>query len=72
MHYPIPKPGLLPRVRIEQVLPFEIIGSNYAGPLNYESKGKKDLKAYILLSLLFPCSVCRAVYLELVSNISTT
>ena len=33
------------------------------------SKGKKDLKAYILL---FSCSVSRALHLELMANLSTT
>ena len=67
-HYPNPKPGLLPRDRTEQALPFEIVGTDYAGPLYYKSTGKKELKAYILL---FSYSVSRAVHLELVSNLST-
>ena len=67
-HYPNPKPGLLPRDRIEQALPFEIVGTNYPGPLYYKSKSKKELEAYILL---FSCSVSRAVLLGLVSNLST-
>ena len=68
-YYPNLKPGLLPRYRTEQGLPFEIIGTNYAGPLYYKSEGKKDLKAYILL---FSLRVSRAVHLELVSNLTTT
>ena len=68
-HCPNPKPGLLPRDRTEQALPFEIIGTNYTGPLYYKSKGKKDLKACILL---FSCCVSRALHLELVANLSTT
>ena len=67
-HCPNPKLGLLPRDRTEQALPFEIVGTDYAGPLYYKSKGKKELKPYILL---FSCSVSRAVHLELVSNLST-
>lgn len=58
MHYLVPKPGLLPRVRTEQALPFEIVGTNYVGLLYYKSKGKKYLKAYIFL---FFCSVFGAV-----------
>ena len=61
------KSGLLPRNRTEQIVPFEIIGTDYAGPLYYKSKSK--IKAYILL---FSCSVSRTVHLELVSNFSTT
>ena len=48
MHYPNPKPGLIPRDKTEHVLPFEIAGTDYAGPFFYKSKGKKGLKAYIL------------------------
>ena len=69
MHYLNPKPGLLLRDRTEWVLPFEIIRTDYAGPLYYKSKGKKDLKAYILF---FSCSVSRVVHLEFVSNLPTT
>ena len=68
-HYPNPKPGLLPRERTEQASPFEIARTDYAGPLYYKSKGKKDIKAYIVL---FSRSVSRAVHLELVSNLTTT
>ena len=67
-HYPNPKPELLPRDRTEQVLPFEIVGTDYAGSLYYKSNGKKYLKAYISS---FSCSVSRAVQLELVSNLTT-
>ena len=63
--------GLLPRDKTEQVLPCEIVGTDYAAPLYYKSKGKKDLKAYILY-LIFSCSVSRAIHLELVSNLGTT
>ena len=68
-HYVNCKPGLLPRDRTEQALPSEILGTDYLGPLYYKSKGKKDLKAYILL---FSCSVSRAIDLKLVSNFITT
>ena len=59
---------MLPRDRTKQALPFEIVGTDYVGPLYYKSKGKKDLKAYILL---FSCRVSRAVHLKLVSNLIT-
>ena len=67
--YPIPKPGHLQRDRSDQVSPFEIVGNDYTGQLHYSFKGKKDLKAYILL---FSCTVSTGVHLELVSNLSTT
>ena len=69
MHYPNHKSGLLPRYRTEQALPFEIVGTDYAGLLYYKSKGKKDLEACILS---FSCSVSRVVHLELLSNLTTT
>ena len=53
---------------IELALPFEIVGTDHAGPLYYKFKGKKDLKPYILL---FYCSVSRAIHLELVLNLTT-
>ena len=68
MHHPNAKPGLLLRDRTEQALPFEIAGTECAGPLYYKFKGKKDLKSYILL---FSCSVSRAIHLELVLNLTT-
>ena len=67
-HYLNRKPGLLQRDRTEQAWLFEIIGTDYAGPLYYKSKSEKDLKAYISL---FSCSVSRAVDLNLVSHFST-
>ena len=68
-HYPNPKLGLLARDRIEQPLPFEIVGTDCVDPLYYTSKGNKDIKQYVLL---FYCSVSRAVHLELVSNLINT
>ena len=67
-HYLYPKPGLLPNNITEQALPFEITGTNYAGPLYYKSKGTKNLETCILS---FSCSVSRAVDLKLVSNLTT-
>ena len=68
-HYPNPNPGLLPRDRTAQALPFDIIDTYYASSLYYKSKDKKDLKAYILL---FSCSVSKAAHLQLASNLTTT
>ena len=63
------QPRLLPRDRTEQTLSFGIVDTDYAGPLFYKSKDKKDYKAYILL---FSCSVNRTAHLELVSDLATT
>ena len=67
--HPNSKIGHLPRVRTEQNVPFEIVGTDYASPLHHKSKSKKDLKVYILL---FFCSASRALHLEVVFNLTTT
>ena len=66
--YHSPKPGPLPKDRTEKCFPFEVIGTDYAGPIYYKTKKKSELKAYILL---FSCSVTRAVHIELVTNLTT-
>ena len=68
LSYHSPKPGPLPKDRTEKFFPFEVIGTDYAGPIYYKTKKKSELKAYILL---FSCSVTRAVHKELVSNLTT-
>ena len=69
LQYHSPKPRPLPKDRTEKCFPFEVIGTDYAGPIYYKTKKKNELKAYILL---FSCSVTRAVHIELVSNLTTT
>ena len=63
-----PKSGPLPKYRTEKCFPFEVIGTNYASPICYETKKKSELKAYILS---FSCRATRAVHIELVSNLTT-
>ena len=46
-------------------MPFQVIGTDFAGPIYYLTKAKKEPKAYILI---FSCSVSRAVHLELIPN----
>ena len=67
--YPDPKPGPLKKDRREQCFPFQVIGVDYAGPIFYRSKTRKDLKTYILF---LSCSASRAVYLELVPNLTNS
>ena len=62
------KPGQLPNNRTEQVMPFQVIGTDFAGPIYYRAKTKKESKAYILI---FSCSVSRAVHLEVIPNTTT-
>ena len=62
-----PPPGNLPTDRTVGSILFEVLGVDYAGPIAYKLKPKKEGKAYILL---FACSLTRprAVHLELLPN----
>ena len=64
-HYPKPSQGLMPTDRTKQDLPFLVIGTDYAGPFICRTKGKRDIKVYLLL---FACSLTRAVHLEILPN----
>ena len=44
----------------------QVIGTDYAGPIYYCTKSKKESKAYIL----FSCSLSRAVHLQLTPNLT--
>ncbi|KAM7303343.1 hypothetical protein ISCGN_013304 [Ixodes scapularis] len=59
--------ALLPEAWASRADPFEVIGTDFAGPLYVKGK---DLtcKSYVVL---FTCAVTRAVHLELVSGLST-
>ena len=48
-------------------VPFQTIGVDYAGPIKYRHK-KSEKKAYILL---YSCSLTRAVYLDLLPDLTT-
>lgn len=63
-----PPPGLLPLDRTEGSRPFEVVGVDFAGPIRYVTKGKKEAKSYITL---YACSLTRAVYLELLHSLHT-
>ncbi|KAK3700055.1 hypothetical protein QZH41_004346 [Actinostola sp. cb2023] len=63
-----PPVGPLPRDRTEGNTPFEVIGVDYAGPLEYKVSKKKTGKAYILL---YTCSLTRAIHLELLPTLET-
>ena len=49
-----PPPGLLPRERTEGNTPFEVVGVDFAGPVKYFKKSKKELRE----------SLCGAVLLQ--------
>ena len=53
----------LPRERVREAFPFEIVGLDFAGPLYLKTgRGKKQEKGYVCI---FTCAVTRAVHLEL-------
>ena len=66
---PLPSPpvGNLPKDRTSGEVPFQTIGVDYAGPIKYRHK-RLEKKAYILL---YSCSLTRAVYLDLLPDLST-
>ena len=45
--------------------PFQVIGTDFAGPIMYRAKIKKEKKSYILL---FTCSLTKAIHLELLPD----
>ena len=65
---PNPQPGNLPKDRTEGDLPFQVVGVDYAGPIRYRSRRKKEAKAYIIV---YACALTRALYLELTKTMST-
>ena len=62
-----PPTGSLPKERTEGSVPFKYIGVDFAGPVKYLSKSKREMKAYIVL---YACCLTRAVYLEILPNLS--
>lgn len=60
-----PVPVLLPKDKAEGSRAFKVIGTDYAGPVLYKVKSKKEGKAYILV---FACSFSRAIHLELLTD----
>ena len=49
-------------------MPFQVTSTDYASPIYYRTKSKKESQAYILL---FSCSLSRAAHLELTPNLTT-
>ena len=63
-----PPPGQLPEDRITGDTAFEVIGTDFAGPIRYRRAAKQEGKAYLVI---FSCSLSRAVHLEIVPNLET-
>ena len=63
-----PPPANLPTDRTIGSTPFQVIGADYAGPMEYKISSTKTGKAHILL---FVCSLTRAIHLELLKDQTT-
>ncbi|XP_028414391.1 uncharacterized protein LOC114537541 [Dendronephthya gigantea] len=64
-----PMPGDLPKDRTTGGTAFEVIGTDFAGPIRYKRSNKRESKSYLVI---FSCSLSRAVHLELMRNLETT
>ena len=61
-------PGCLPTTHSEGINPFQVIGVNYAGPLQHRISRQGERKAYVLL---YACSVMWGVYLDILPSLET-
>ena len=64
-----PPPGPFPLDRTQGSTPFEVIGVDFAGPIKYRIRSKKEGKAYIAL---YSCSLTRAIYLDVTQSLETS
>ncbi|XP_064488324.1 uncharacterized protein LOC135400416 [Ornithodoros turicata] len=55
-------PAPLPRDRITETMPFDVVGIDFCGPLYSRASQNTDRKVYIVV---FSCAVTRAIHLEL-------
>lgn len=62
--------GNLPADRLREGRPFRVCGVDFCGPcfVSYRLRGRPPVKAYVAV---FVCFTSKAVYLELVVNLST-
>ncbi|XP_053400768.1 uncharacterized protein LOC123558691 [Mercenaria mercenaria] len=58
----------LPKIRVEDAIPFRITGVDFTGHLYVREQNGRESKAYICL---FTCASTRAVHLEVVPDLST-
>ena len=61
--------GKLPTDRTTGGAAFEVIGTDFAGPIRYRCSNKRERKSYLVI---FSCSLSRAIHLELINNLETT
>ena len=64
-----PPPGPMPSDRTLGGAAFEVIGTDFAGPIFYKLNPRRQGKAYLVI---FSCSLSRAVHLELVPSLKTS
>ena len=60
--YAAPPPGILPTTRTEGKNAYQVIGVDFAGPLQYRTANNREGKAYILL---YACSLTRGIMIDL-------
>ncbi|GFW87954.1 integrase catalytic domain-containing protein [Trichonephila clavipes] len=63
--------GDLPKQRITQTRPFEIVGIDFAGPILTKCQHLRKANKFKSYICLFACLATKAVHLELVSTLST-
>ena len=63
-----PPPGLLPKECTDISGAFEVVGTDFAGPILCNLRNKREGKAYLVI---FSCSLSRAVRLELATKTTT-
>ena len=66
--YQTPPPGNLPTTRTQGSTPYQVLGVDFAGPIKYALKSKREAKAYLVL---YACSLTRALHLDLVKSLDT-
>ncbi|GFW65781.1 integrase catalytic domain-containing protein [Trichonephila clavipes] len=63
--------GDLPKQRITQTRPFEIVGIDFAGPILTKCQHIRKANKFESYICLFICLATKAVHLELISTLST-
>ncbi len=64
-----PMPGNLPQDRTTGGAAFEVIGTDFAGPICYKRTSKCEGKCYLVI---FSCSLSRDIHLELFKDLEAT
>ncbi|CAI5456574.1 unnamed protein product [Caenorhabditis angaria] len=64
-----PNMASLPKSRVIQSKPFETVGIDYFGPIDYKTDNETIEKAY---GIIFTCSTTRLIHLEVVTSMDTS